>query len=79
MESKREGWDEAFKEMAKNGDDALAIPDVFADEIIHDDIAVPSKKRLTLSDFSFAESQKALEHYKGSFSDAVIEERLSAL
>ena len=37
------------------------------------------EKRLTLEDFSFLKSQKALEHYKGSFSDAVIEERRSEL
>ena len=36
---------------------------------------VPLKKRLMLSDFSFAESQEALKDYKGSFSDTVIEER----
>jgi antitoxin MazE len=29
---KRKGWDKAFKEMAKNGDDALVMPDVFNDE-----------------------------------------------
>jgi antitoxin MazE len=33
---KRKGWEKAFKEMAKNGDDALAIPDVFIDENIDD-------------------------------------------
>ena len=37
------------------------------------------EKKLTMSDFSFTESRKALEHYKGSFSDAVIEERRSEL
>ena len=31
-ELKRKGWEKAFKEMAKNGDDALIIPDVFIDE-----------------------------------------------
>ena len=36
-------------------------------------------KKLTLSDFSFAESRKALAHYKGSFSDAVNDERHSDL
>ena len=30
--AKRKGWDEAFKQMAANGDDKLAIPDVFEDE-----------------------------------------------
>jgi len=33
---KRKGWEEAFKEMAKNGDDTLVIPDVFNDENISD-------------------------------------------
>ncbi|MEK7254950.1 MAG: AbrB/MazE/SpoVT family DNA-binding domain-containing protein [Bacteroidota bacterium] len=28
----RQGWDEAFKTMHENGDDALLIADVFADE-----------------------------------------------
>ncbi len=31
-EPKRKGWEKAFKEMAKNGDDALIIPDTFHDE-----------------------------------------------
>ena len=34
--SKRKGWEKAFKEMAKNGDDVLMIPDVFTDENIDD-------------------------------------------
>ncbi len=32
-------------------------------------------KGLSLSDFSFAKSQKILENFKGSFSDTVVEER----
>ncbi len=36
---------------------------------------ISSDKELSLSDFSFAKSQKNLENFKGSFSDAVIEER----
>lgn len=28
----RDGWDEAFTEMSKNGDDKLLIDDVFEDE-----------------------------------------------
>ena len=28
----REGWEEAFKEMAENGDDELLMDDVFEDE-----------------------------------------------
>jgi antitoxin MazE len=35
-ENKRKGWEQAFKEMAANGDDQLAIPDVFDDEDIAD-------------------------------------------
>ncbi|MVN21951.1 hypothetical protein [Mucilaginibacter arboris] len=42
-----------------------------------EDIEISSDKRLTLSDFSFAKSQKILEEYKGSLSDEVIEERRS--
>jgi len=37
------------------------------------------EKRLSLNDFSFLKSRKLLEHYKGSFSDEVIEERRSEL
>ncbi|MEP6610886.1 MAG: hypothetical protein ABJA76_03345, partial [Mucilaginibacter sp.] len=33
---KRKGWAEAFKEMAKNGDDKPVIPDVFEDENLDD-------------------------------------------
>lgn len=40
-----------------------------------EDIQTESEKGFSLSDFSFSESQKILENYKGSFSDAVIEER----
>jgi hypothetical protein len=40
-----------------------------------EDIKTDSEKELSLSDFSFAESQKNLENFKGSFSDTVIEER----
>lgn len=28
----REGWEEAFKQMSKNGDDKLLMDDVFEDE-----------------------------------------------
>jgi len=40
-----------------------------------EEVEISSEKRLTLSDFSFAKSQKALEDYKGSFGDEVIAER----
>ena len=33
---KRNGWEQAFKEMAANGDDKLIIPDLFNDEEITD-------------------------------------------
>ncbi|HEY2581348.1 MAG TPA: AbrB/MazE/SpoVT family DNA-binding domain-containing protein [Mucilaginibacter sp.] len=33
---KRKNWEQAFKEMAANGDDQLIIPDVFNDEEITD-------------------------------------------
>ena len=36
VEAKRQGWEEAFKKMAQNGDDQLVIPDVFDDEDIAD-------------------------------------------
>ncbi len=39
-----------------------------------EEIQTDSDKVLSLSDFSFAQSQIFLEHFKGSFSDAVIEE-----
>lgn len=42
----------------------------FLEEINND-----SSKSLSLSDFSFVESQKNLENFKGSFSQAVIDER----
>lgn len=38
-----------------------------------------STKRLTLEDFSFSKSRKALEGYTGSFTDALIEERREGL
>lgn len=35
-ENKRKGWAEAFREMAKNNDDQLVIPDMFQDEDLTD-------------------------------------------
>ncbi len=35
-QSPRKGWAKAFKRMAKNGDDALIIPDIFEDEIFEE-------------------------------------------
>jgi len=40
-----------------------------------EDIQTQTEQGLSLSDFSFSKSQKNLENYKGSFSDAVSEER----
>jgi hypothetical protein len=40
-----------------------------------DDIETQTDDGLSIADFSFLESQKNLEQYLGSFSDAVIEER----
>jgi len=44
-----------------------------------EDVQTQSGEGLSLSDFSFSKSQKNLENYKGSFSDAVIEERRTEL
>jgi hypothetical protein len=40
-----------------------------------EDIKSEPEEKLSLSDFSFAKSQKNLEKYEGSFSDTLIEER----
>ena len=40
-----------------------------------EDVQIGSEREILSSDFSFSKSQKNLENYKGSFSDAVIEER----
>lgn len=42
-----------------------------------EDVEVDSTHGITLSDFSFAKSQKVLENYTGSFSEKVSEERRS--
>ena len=44
-----------------------------------DDVDASPEKTLSLSDFSFSQSQKDLENYSGSFSDTLIEERRSEL
>lgn len=44
-----------------------------------EEIQNKSENKLSLSDFSFTESKKNLESFKGSFSDAIIEERRSEL
>lgn len=40
-----------------------------------EDVQSQTDKGFSLSDFSFSQSQKNLENFKGSFTDAVIEER----
>lgn len=40
-----------------------------------EEIESSSQKGLSLSDFSFSKSRKALSGYHGSFSDTVMEER----
>jgi hypothetical protein len=40
-----------------------------------DEVSTQTEKGLSLSDFSFAQSQKNLENFKGSFSETVVEER----
>ncbi len=44
-----------------------------------EEVQSQSEKRLSLSAFSFSDSQKNLQNYKGSFSDEVIEERRTEL
>jgi len=40
-----------------------------------EDVEVKTEKRLLLSDFNFAKSQENLKKFKGSLSEAIIEER----
>jgi hypothetical protein len=44
-----------------------------------EDVKSQANQGFSLSDFSFSKSQKNLENYKGSFSEAVIEERRTEL
>ena len=44
-----------------------------------DEIEPSTEKRLLFSDFSYSKSQKALEHFTGSLSDTLIEERRSEI
>ncbi len=44
-----------------------------------EDVEETSEKGISLSDFSFSKSQKNLKNVKGSFGDAVTEERRAAL
>jgi hypothetical protein len=40
-----------------------------------EEIQIKSEESLTLTDFSFSESKKNLQNYKGSFAESVIEDR----
>lgn len=55
-------------------DKPVKVMVTFMDEDILDE-----GKRLSINDFSFLKSRKLLKDVKGSISDAVIEERRSAL
>jgi hypothetical protein len=44
-----------------------------------EDVSDPSEKKFSLEKFSFKKSQKILENYQGSLSDAVVEERRNSL
>ena len=46
---------------------------------LEDPVAPSAAKRLTLDDFSFKKTRKALKSYKGFFSDTVAKERREAL
>ena len=46
---------------------------------LEDPATMPKPKRLTLNDFSFSKTREALRTHKGSFSDAVIQERRESL
>lgn len=46
---------------------------------LEDPETTPKAKRLTFDDFSFRRTREALSQHKGSFSDAVIEERRESL
>jgi hypothetical protein len=44
-----------------------------------DEVKAPGKKKLDINKFSFKMAKELLENYKGSLSDAIIEERRSAV
>lgn len=44
-----------------------------------EEVKAPVTKKLDISKFSFNKARKVLEEYKGSLSDAIIEERRSAV
>ena len=44
-----------------------------------EEVKAPVEEKLDMSKFSFKKTRKLLESYKGSLSDAIIEERRSAV
>ncbi len=44
-----------------------------------EEVETPAVRRLEINKFSFKKARKLLESYKGSLSDAIIEERRSAV
>lgn len=44
-----------------------------------EEVKTPGVRRLNINKFSFKKARKLLEGYKGSLSDAIIEERRSAV
>ena len=46
---------------------------------LEDPTTQPKTKRLSFNDFSFRKTREALSGYKGSFSEAVIEQRRESL
>ncbi|MEK6682517.1 MAG: hypothetical protein AABY79_11205 [Nitrospirota bacterium] len=44
-----------------------------------DEVKAPEKKKVNINNFSFKIAEELLESYKGSLSDAIIEERRSAV
>lgn len=44
-----------------------------------EEVKAPGKKKLEINKFSFKTAKELLEGYKGSLSDAIIEERRSAV
>ena len=44
-----------------------------------EEVNTPAVRRLDINKFSFKKARKLLESYKGSLSDAIIEERRSAV
>jgi hypothetical protein len=44
-----------------------------------EEVKAPVEEKLDMSKFSFKKARKLLESYKGSLSDAIIEERRSAV